>query len=282
MSTAGMTAVRGPFDPTVPAVRGAVGILRFVFDHSECRAHAIADGLGINRSTCHGILKTLVAGGLLDFDESAKTYSFGPVIVAMGAKAWEASNSVRVARPLLERWVATTRFTIFLARLLPDHHFLVIDRLESTQNIKITVAIGERFPLVAAALGKAYLAWLPREEARDLLEHEQLLAFTRNSITFVPDYIADLEDTRRQGYSVSRREYYGGSNAVAAPVFGPEQRVAMVVCSLAADTDLTNENMNHYGTSIRRLADRISSKLLMTDRLPEPFSQDREAAQVRS
>lgn len=264
-SVARPSTQRGTYNPTVPAVRNTVNILRYLFQHSNSRAHVIAAALKINRSTCHGILKTLVAGGFLVFDEVTKTYKFGPVIIAIGARAREAPNYVLVARPLLERWVAATSFTIFIALPLPDKQFLVVDRVESTRDIKVTVSIGERFPLAAAALGKAYLAWLAPHEARGLIGQAELPAFTRNSITGLEDFMAELEETRRQGWSVSRREYYGGSNAVAAPVFGSGGEVVMVMCSLAADSDMTTDRLDYFGGSIKRFADQLSTKLLSSE-----------------
>jgi DNA-binding IclR family transcriptional regulator len=246
---------------TVPAVQGAIGVMKYLFEHPNARAHVIADTLGLNRSTCHGILKTLVSGGLLEFDRQDKTYALGPVLVALGARAWDTSDYIRVARPLLEGWVSKTRFTIFLARLLPDNEFIVVDRVESTHNIKVTVSIGQRFPLVAAALGKAHLAWLPEEQARGMLEAAELLPFTSHSITSLDAYMAELSQTRDRGWSQSDREYYRSATAVAAPVVSPSGEVALVVCSIAADTDMTKESVDSYGVAIKRVADELAARL---------------------
>lgn len=221
----------------------------------------IADTLGLNRSSCHGILKTLVAGGLLEFEGREKTYALGPVLVALGARAWDTSDYIRVARPLLEGWVSKTRFTIFLARLLPDNEFIVVDRVESTHNIKVTVSIGQRFPLIAAALGKAHLACLPEEQARAMLEAVELLPFTSHSITAIDAYMAELRHTRDRGWSESDREYYRGATAVAAPVLSPSGEVALLVCSVAADTDMTKKTVDSYGSAIKRLAEELAVRL---------------------
>jgi IclR family transcriptional regulator, KDG regulon repressor len=235
--------------------------MKYLFEHPNTRAHVIADALDLNRSTCHGILKTLVAGGLLEFDARDKTYALGPVLVALGARAWDTSDYIRVARPLLDGWVSKTGFTIFLARLLPDKEFIVVDRVESTHNIKVTVSIGQRFPLVAAALGKAHLAWLPEEQARETLEAAELVAFTSHSITSIDAYMAELRHTRDRGWSESDREYYRSAMAVAAPVLSPGNEVALVVCSVAADTDMNKETVDTYGVAIKRVADELASRL---------------------
>lgn len=266
---------KAPYDPTVPAVNAAVRILWYLFEQRRSRAYHIANALGLNRSSCHGILKTLVTGGLLEFDPDSKSYSLGPVLLALGTEALQASRYIEVARPLLERWVADTQFTVGLARVLPDRDFLIVDRVEGTRNIRVTVSIGERFPLAAAALGKAYLAWLPAAEATALLTGLKLPPFTTNSITSQGQYVAELEKVRGQGWSSSVHEYYGGTNAVAAPVFGLHGEVVLVVCSLAADTDMTTTSLPAYGTAIRRLADQLSHRLLTQHRPTAGIGRER-------
>ncbi len=241
----------------VPSVRSAIRLIQYVAEHPDTRGRDAARALELNPSTCHDILKTLVNGGMLEFDVATKRYRLGPTLVALGGRAWEETDYTRVTRPLLEQWVAETRFTVFVVRPLPNHEFVVVDKVASPHNIKVTVDLAERFPLTTAAIGKAYLTCLPREQAAALLEQAGLPAFTPWSITDVADFLAEVDQARVRGWSEARQEYFSFTNAVAAPIRGPHQRAELIVCSLAATTDMSSDRLEHHGRAIRQLANLI-------------------------
>lgn len=271
--TVGNSDNRNGFDPTVPAVRSAIRIVEYVSLEGSSRGAVVAEALGLNRSTCHGILKTLVNGGFLDFDDATKEYRLGPVLVALGARAWEEADYVRIVRPCLLKWVANRRPTIFLARLLPTGEFIVLDKADSPGVLKVTVGVGERFPPTAPAMSKAYLAFLPETDARLALEAFSHERFTSETITDVDAFLAELADVRARGWSVSRAEYYRATNAVAAPVFDPHRHVAFVLCSLAADGVLPLDELPEHGDALRALADEIGEALFLGRGLAETLAQ---------
>ena len=116
---------------------------------------------------------------------------------------------------------------------------------------------GERFPLIVAAKGKAYLAQLPEREARTLLERHGLPAYTEHSITDVDTYLTELCSVRHRGWASSRREYYGGASAIAATLRGTE----LVVCSMGSEDRLPPAGMEELGPRISELA-RVLEKSL--------------------
>jgi len=241
-----------------PAVDAAVRILDYVGRRGTARGREFALALGLNASTAHNVAKALVRGGLLDYDTETKLYCLGPVLYALGVRAWDAgADVITAARPLLREWVASTRFVVFLARLLPVGEIIVVEKEESSQRIKVTVDVGERFPLSAAALGKAFLAWMEPGEREARLKKLSLRAYTEKSIADLADFRKELERARSLGWSESHAEYYSSSNAVAAPIFDRSGRVSYVVCSLAATSDMREEDLPRYGRAIADLATRI-------------------------
>ena len=239
----------------------AARLLERVGELGAARSAELADELGLNRSTCHDILKTLVFEGLLSFDGASKTYRPGPVLEATGARAWEASGRLRALRPALERWVWETGCMAYLARLLPNREFVVVDRVEAVQPIRITIDVGQRFPLVVAAKGKAYLSQLPEAVARALLVEHGLPRYAPDSITDVDEYLAELAAVRSRGWASSRREYYGGAGAIAAPVRGPGGEVELVVCSMGTEDQLPEPRLEELGPRLAGLARELEAAL---------------------
>ncbi|TAM57598.1 IclR family transcriptional regulator [bacterium] len=251
---------RGPASPRskAPAVDAAVRILDYVGRHGTSRGREMTMALRLNPSTGHNIAKALVQRGMLDFDHETKLYTLGPVLYALGVRAVEAGNGVvAVAQPFLREWVATTRFVVFLARMLPSSEIIVVEKEESSQRIKVTVDVGERFPLSAAALGKVFLAFMDPSEREVRMKKLALPGYTNNSIVSMPEFRKELERVQTCGWSESRAEYYSISNAVAAPIFDHAGCLSHVVCSLAATADMRGEDLSRYGRALADLAARI-------------------------
>jgi DNA-binding IclR family transcriptional regulator len=246
----------------VPAVESAVHILGFVDDHPNSTGAQVYRALDLNPSTCHGVLKTLSAHGYLDFDPANKTYRLGPALWVLGRRAWSGSNATEHLQPFLRQWSGANSFTIFLARYLAGpQEFVVVDKVESSQLIKVTVDLGERFPLGAAALGKAYLAWCPPELSDGFLSSGSLPAFTEGSITSVAAFRDELVRARERGWAESRAEYYSHTNAVSAAVVDPRGEVAWVVCGLGATSEMPESTLDEHGASIARVAGEITAYL---------------------
>lgn len=252
---------------SVPSVRGAIRILQHLAIAERARARELSTALALNPSTTHSILKTMVAGGMLDFDESTKLYRLGPWLRALGAAAWEAPSRASAAMPVFEEWVARTGLAIFMAERLPSNEILVVQKVDSTATIRVTVDLGYRFPITAPALGKAFLAWTDPAEVDRILMDVSLPSYTSNSIISPEAMRAELDLVRSQGWSRSRGEYFSGNNAVAAPVFDPHGRVACVICSLGPHDRMPDESLPRLGRELIVLAERVAQVVSPTDRL---------------
>ncbi len=242
----------------VPAALNVMRVLDFVAAHGESRAVTIATELDLNASTCHDTLKTLVDGGYLSYSIESKHYEVGPCMIAAGAAAFRKDDLVLRARPRMRDWVNQTRLTIFLARPLPDFSSVVIDKVESTLEIRLTVGFGQRFPPAAAVIGKIILAHsgLNSRSMSGILEQ-----FSPRSIVDIDTWEVELERVRSQGWSESRGEYYGGGNAVAAPIFDHTGGVLAVLGSLAAPSDLPDGELAQFGAAIKDSARAIQESL---------------------
>jgi len=244
----------------VPALGAAIRILRHLSLVDSARAYQIADELAISRSSCHGILKTLVEGGLLGFDRKTKAYFLGTALIPLGTLAAERDWYVRVARPFLREWVETTRLTIFVARLLPDREFVVIDMMNSSQIIKVTVSVGQTFPVTSPAMGGAQLAFMPQGDAQRMIRSSGSEPLDRETAADIEAFLAELPRIRKRGWAASMRQYYRNANAVAAPVLVDGQ-VLFVLCSLGSVQDLPIRELDRLGPEIKRVADRISQEI---------------------
>ncbi|MEV8514689.1 IclR family transcriptional regulator [Dactylosporangium sp. NPDC051484] len=202
----------------------------------------------------------------MSFDGVSKEYSLGPVLTAVGSLKYSADSIVASARNHLARWASETQFTAFLAQWLPDRTIVILDKVDSPLDIKMTVQIGQRFPWSAAALGKAFMAFMDESERQEVLRINPLPSHTAKSISSQETWLAELDIVRERGWSSSQGEYYSSTNSVVAPIFGPQGSVLAAVGSLATTSDLKESDIGHYGLLMRTLADDIEASIFPAGR----------------
>jgi DNA-binding IclR family transcriptional regulator len=94
-------------------------------------------------------------------------------------------------------------------------HVTVIDIVESTKDFKISSPIGTALPLLAGAVGKAFLSRMPAADAAAYLTANPIRRFTARTITDPGAYLEELETVRSNGYALDDEEYLVGVRAVA-------------------------------------------------------------------
>jgi DNA-binding IclR family transcriptional regulator len=92
--------------------------------------------------------------------------------------------------------------------ILDGTDVLYLGKYEGRQQIRLTANIGDRFPAVCTATGKALLALLPPGEAEQRYKEkpQAFVALTEKSLTSVAQLSKELEETRRRGYAIDNEE----------------------------------------------------------------------------
>ncbi|GEP28587.1 IclR family transcriptional regulator [Cryobacterium levicorallinum] len=174
----------------------------------------ISRSLGLSKTVVHRILQSLNSRGLLQSAPDSPGYVLGSVVIGMGNKAWNQLDIRAVAGPILRRLRDTTNETTTLS-VVSSHERVYLDQYESTQEFKMVVELGVRYPLHSGASSRAILAHLS-----DVYVHEAMKQLAALHSDFSEaDYLATLASVRRNGYAMSLNERETGAAAVAAPFF---------------------------------------------------------------
>ena len=119
--------------------------------------------------------------------------------------------------------------------VLANTEILVVKALESPLVLHTRGDEGRLAPLYCTGIGKALLALLPNEELRDILAKVGLRSFTPRTVTSLSKLEEEVEQVRRQGYSVDWEENEEGVHCVGAPVWDSgSERVAISVSGPAS------------------------------------------------
>ncbi|WP_314175340.1 IclR family transcriptional regulator [Streptomyces winkii] len=194
-----------------------LAILDLVADRGPVRFTDVTSGLGLPRSSAHGLLATLAARNYLEFDEETRRYG-------LGLSAWRLSQAYsghgdleRHARPLMEELATESGETVQLARLDGIHN-VYIAIAHSPRPMKLVSHVGSRLHAHATGVGKMLLAGLSPEEARRRLSAQELPRLTDRTVTDVDELMDVLEKVREAGFAEDHEEYVEGCRCVAVPV----------------------------------------------------------------
>src|SRR5580700_12026845 len=129
---------------------------------------AICDQTGINKSTAHRFLKHLERERYLLRTESG-AYLIGPRLSQMSARGNQGATLQAVARPVLWELWKSTQETVNLA-VLDQGTVLYVDVMESPHEFRLSSRVGTRRSVHVTALGKALVAFLPKETRQTILD----------------------------------------------------------------------------------------------------------------
>jgi DNA-binding IclR family transcriptional regulator len=191
-------------------------------------AAALAAQCDINRATAWRLLGTLEAHGLVERDPSSNRYRAGLALIRMSTAAGY-DGLVRRTRPIFERVSAQTGETAALA--VAGRRGVTYVGEVAPQSVLAVSWLSREVPLHATSTGKAFLAWLPQEEAVGMLQ-QPLHRFTDNTLTELPRLLDELAKTRARGYAECAGELEPTLYGVSAPVLGPTHERPLAVFSI--------------------------------------------------
>jgi IclR family acetate operon transcriptional repressor len=226
---------------SIQSVDRALYLLETIADAGgEATLTDLANRTGLNISTCHHLLATLIKRGF-----AAKVP--GRRLYALGARIFHLSHAClqvdlpRRAQPYLDAVNQATGETVHLAALQGDSVITVAVR-EARHAVRVdTGRLGKAEAPHAISVGKAMLAWLPEDEIRRILS-PGMKRYTEHTITELPAFLESLRAVRRDGYALDREEYLPGVVCVGAAI---RDQAGTVIGAISASTPLMRASEEH-------------------------------------
>lgn len=176
----------------------------------------IARRLDLNKSTVCNTIHSLADLGVLEIRADGQ-FVFGPRFYVLGNMAGQRSDLLQIARPFLTAINQHTKLSAFLG-IRSNLSTILIDKVDSALEIKVSSEIGMQMPPLAGAGIKAMLSQLSDTEIDALLSKSKLTRFTPNAIVKKTAYKKNIIEARKSGIALDREEYIEGLIALAIPV----------------------------------------------------------------
>ena len=257
------TPPEGLATPPAPKLVGALAsglrVLRYLAEaQTPVGVSQIARDLALNPSTCFNLLRTLVHDDLAVFDTGTRKYAVGLGLAHLARHTLEQASHVRLVRPHLEAIATRHGVTATLWQRIGADRVMLVDRVEAGSAMQIHMPIGQRLPLMVAALGRCMAAHssLSREDL------SQVFAALRwQAAPTLKQYLAEVAEARQRGYGLDRGNFVKGVTTASAVVVGSDQVPVSAISTVGFSPQFTEASLASLGAALRDAAQTVTRSL---------------------
>ncbi len=242
-----------------PLLERAVAVIEAVVDAgAPVGPRGLARVVGIDRSAVGRILQQMTELGV--FEKVPAGYIAGPRLFGIARLLASLDTLPDAARNVLDDLVARYNETSYVSLLHGDAAVYLYES-PSSNPLRFVVELGRPVPLHAGAAGRAILAGLAPETARELLGPGPLETLTASTIVAVDDLLDLAAADRARGYSVSIEERVEGGAAIGAPFFDRRGECQGSVVFTTPLSRLDQTMLDELGTAVAEAAATLSARL---------------------
>ncbi len=220
---------------------------------------AIAGALGIVPSTALHILRVLAAEQLVRLDPVTKHYSMGVGMLPLARAVLERSDFPNLMRPGLEELSLRYGVTAIGVELPDLDHMVVVALARAQTPVRLHVDVGSRFPALISATGRCVAAftdqpWSEVERRFRLLRWHNAPAYTA--------WRKEVDQARRQGFSIDRGNYIAGVTIVAVPVLDAKGAIRHAIAAVGLGNQLDRPTSLKLARDMKNAAQDVAAQLV--------------------
>lgn len=242
-----------------PAIARAAAILRLLGKSSQpLGLQPIARELDLVPSTCLYVLRALVEEGLVAFDAATKRYRLDAGVLTLARQYLRNDPFADIAQGSLDRIAAEHGMTALGVQISGLDHIVALAVSESEDNFSLSTRVGSRFPALISATGRCIAAFGGHDTASlrdrfDRLRWDNPPGFDL--------WMAQVEDTRRNGFAIDAGHYISGVFVLAAPVYSTSPKPSHALVALGLEGAVRAAGPDRLGDTLRKEAARVSARL---------------------
>lgn len=241
----------------VPAIEKCFAILQLLSRSNQAlRISDVSKQLELNKSTVFNIIYTLKDLEILEQYNDGK-FHFGTLLYLLGNSNGKRSELIQTVHPYLEKINRETKLSAFLG-IRSDLSAIIIDKVDTAHDIKISSEIGMHLPLVAGAGGKALLSQLSNEEIDRIVSDNSLKPFTRRTCTDRNKFKKEVLNVRNNGIAVDNEEYIDGIVAFAVPFKAHQPGVQAAIWAVGLKQQISKRDVPDITDLLKKVAAEIN------------------------
>ncbi len=258
-----MPKSRTPRVRAVPAVTRAIAVLRLL---SRSRApitlKAIAEALDLVPSTALHILRALAAEQLVRIDPPTRRYSLGTGMLPLARAVLERSDFPNLVRPRLEELSRKYGVTAIGVDLPDLDHMIVVALARAQAPVRLHVDVGSRFPALISATGRCLAAFSDHPWSEIERRFQKMRWHNAPSLAA---WRKEVDQARRQGFSIDRGNYIAGVTIVAVPVLDAERRISHTLAAVGLGNQLDRPTSLALARDMKSAAQTVAAEVVPVD-----------------
>jgi IclR family acetate operon transcriptional repressor len=199
--------------------------------------------------------------GYLRRDAASGRYRLGLKILSLGGDAQSNLDIADVALPFMRSLVERVHLTSHLA-VLDQGEAVYIEKVEAPGFFKVNTWVGRRMYLHSTSVGKALLAWLPKQELEAIVRQQGLKNARRKQSTRHRVCSPIWSSCASKAMRSTTKENSLGARCLGAPIFDAEGNVTAALGVSGTLTQVDEENLPKIADALKETARRISRQLL--------------------
>ena len=251
---------RSPRVRAVPAVTRAIAILRLLSrSRTPLGLKTIAENLELVPSTALHIVRALVAEDLLQVDPQTKRYRLGVGMLPLARAVLENADFPSLVRPKLDDLSRRYGVTAIGVEVPDLDNMIVVALARSEAPVRLHVDVGSRFPALISATGRCVAAF-SGQPVKEIEKRFRLLRW-HNAPTY-DAWRKEVDQVRKQGFSIDRGNYIAGVTIVAVPVLNSAGTISHTLAAVGLGTQLDRSSALALARDMGAAAQEISAQLV--------------------
>ena len=236
-----------------------MNILELLSDNEGLSVSQVARIMNMNRASSHRFLSTLRELGYADKDDHSRYYLTAKVI-ELGTKVLDRFEIRKIAHPFLQQVASKFNETINLG-FFNGKEVLTLDKIDSTEILRMDSGIGGREPAYCTSLGKAILAYLPDNQLEEYLKAIELIPYTPNTVTTKEKLKEELMLIQENGCAIDDEELSVGLRCVGAPLFDHSGQALYAISISGPSIRFGSKRLQEMQQALKKICQSLSEKL---------------------
>ena len=220
----------------------------------------LSQRLGLPPSTLHRLLMTLEKMGYVYQRGEMGLWYVGVKAFSIGCAFLYNRDLVAQTHPflraLMEKSGETTNLAVF-----ESAEVVIIDQIQCREMMRMIANLGSRPPIHASALGKAFLASMPKADITHLLQRKGLPRLSPNTIDTPAKLHAELHTIRQRGYAIDNEEHAIGLCCVASPIYNEHSEALAAISISGPKPRISDARVHELGVLVRQAATTITAAI---------------------
>jgi DNA-binding IclR family transcriptional regulator len=233
--------------------------------HQKLSLNEMVKLTGIPKTSAHRMIGSLEDMGLLSKDNEGK-YALGMIFLEFGQLVADRLDIRKIAYPIMKELRDDIGEAVNLT-MVDNREAIYVEKFDTVHPVRLFTKVGRRSPLYAGACSRIILAYLPEDEQENYLNETELTPFGIGTITDTHQLRTILQQSKKEGYTISHSELENHTSSVAAPIFDYTGQIVGGLSIAGPDVRFQKEHLPHIIEKVKRAAAEISQKLGYDDHL---------------